>query len=173
MKKIWNYTTGLALSILIILVAVMYVPMIFKIEPLIVLSGSMEPNYPIGSMVFVKPVSSDEIEVGDTITFYVNDETLVTHRVASIDEENKCYVTKGDANETVDASTVRFSSVIGKPIICIPKIGFFADKINHKSGKILYITAIICLVILMYIGDLIWGEESEKGKKKCLRPQKS
>ena len=67
MKKIWNYTTGLALSILIILVAVMYVPMIFKIEPLIVLSGSMEPNYPIGSMVFVKPVSSDEIEVGDTL----------------------------------------------------------------------------------------------------------
>ena len=54
-----------------------------------VLSGSMEPEYHVGSVVYVEKSSIDDIEVGDVITFYINDNTVVTHRVIDKDNDDK------------------------------------------------------------------------------------
>lgn len=49
--------------------------------PLAVLSGSMEPQYPVGSLIFVRPVAAEDVKLGDPITFYMADgRTLATHR---------------------------------------------------------------------------------------------
>ena len=69
---------------------------------------------------------------------------------------------KGDANEVNDGNPVSFDDVLGVPIINIPKLGIFADWLSHKSGKIIYVTVIIVVTILMFMGDIIWSDDNEK-----------
>lgn len=161
-KKIWNFLTTTILVILLLLVAVLYLPKFIGINPLIVLSGSMEPLYTTGSVLYVNEKYTDDIEVGDVITFYIDDDTLVTHRVVEVDSNNRCYITKGDANEVQDGTPVSFDDVLGVPIFSIPKFGIFADYISHKSGKIIYVTIIIVVTILMFMGDIIWSNDDNK-----------
>ena len=91
--------------------------------PYAVLSGSMEPAFHVGSLIYVKSVDPEDIKVGDAITFRLSGEdTAATHRVIEIDRENQCFYTKGDANETPDASPVPYSSVLGRAVFTVPKL---------------------------------------------------
>ena len=166
LKKIWNYVSTSILIIMLVLVAILYIPKFFGITPLIVLSGSMEPSYPKGSLLYVNEHVAGNVEVGDAITFYIDEDTLVTHRVVEIDEISCTYVTKGDANEVNDGEPVDFNDVLGVPIIDIPKLGILADRLSQTSGKILYVTAIIVVTILMFMGDIIWSDKKEKENDK-------
>ena len=165
MKKVWNFITTTVLLVLILTIGVIFVPKFFGIEPMIVLSGSMEPTYHVGSLLYVKDANPDEIKEGDPITFYISDDTLVTHRVVEVDTVNKQYTTKGDANETIDGAPVFFDQVLGTPVFNIPKLGYLGDKLSSLSGKIIYITIIVVVFILMFLGDLIWPEQKEEKKK--------
>ncbi|MEE1078912.1 MAG: signal peptidase I [Agathobacter sp.] len=165
MKKVWNFITTTVLLVLILTIGVIFVPKFFGIEPMIVLSGSMEPTYHVGSLLYVKDANPDEIKEGDPITFYISDDTLVTHRVVEVDTVNKQYTTKGDANETIDGAPVFFDQVLGTPVFNIPKLGYLGDKLSSLSGKIIYITIIVVVIILMFLGDLIWPEQKEEKKK--------
>ena len=165
MKKVWNFITTSVLLVLILTIGVIFVPKFFGIEPMIVLSGSMEPTYHVGSLLYVKDANPDEIKEGDPITFYISDDTLVTHRVVEVDTVNKQYTTKGDANETIDGAPVFFDQVLGTPVFNIPKLGYLGDKLSSLSGKIIYITIIVVVIILMFLGDLIWPEQKEEKKK--------
>ena len=53
--------------------AVLYIPRLMGLKTYKVLSGSMEPEYHVGSVVYVEKSLIDDIEVGDVITFYIND----------------------------------------------------------------------------------------------------
>lgn len=162
MKKLWNFVTTAVLIVLLSLVAIMYVPKFMGFNPMIVLSGSMEPTYHVGSLLYVKGTDTDKIKVGDPITFYLDDnETLVTHRVIKIDEETKAFYTQGDANEVEDGSAISPDKVLGVPVFNIPKIGYVADKISGMSGKIMYVTIIVAVLILMLMGDVIWSDDKK------------
>ena len=164
MKKVWNFTTTAVLIVLLAFIAIMYVPKLVVIEPMIVLSGSMEPAYSVGSLLYVRHMDASSIKAGDPVTFYLDDNTLVTHRVVKIDEKNKCFTTKGDANNIEDGSAVSFDNVIGKPVFNIPIAGYLADRVSQPMGKIIYIAAIITDMILIYMGDLIWSAEKDGGE---------
>ena len=67
----------------------------------------LEPTYHTGSLIYVKEVDPYTIEVGQPITFMLNENTVATHRVVGIvpDEEDPTVIrfrTKGDANEAED-----------------------------------------------------------------------
>lgn len=165
MKKVWNFVTTTILVILLLLVAIMFVPKIFGIEPMIVLSGSMEPTYHVGSLLYVRDCDALDIEVGDSITFHIDESTVVTHRVIEIDEVNRTFCTQGDANEIADGAPVSFDNFVGKPIFNIPKLGYLGDKLSTLRGKIIFVTIIVVDTILMFMGDFIWSEENESEKK--------
>ena len=74
------------------------------LTPYAVLSGSMEPEYPVGSLVYVKAVDPLDVEVGDAITFSLPSGTLVTHQVYQIDAESRAFRTQGIANIASDGS---------------------------------------------------------------------
>lgn len=165
MKKIWDLVTVTFLILLLAGIAVLYVPQWFGIEPMIVLSGSMEPTYPVGSLLYVKQIQTDSIKKGDVITFLLDGQTPVTHRVVEVDKKTRTCTTKGDANNTVDGSPVAFEQVIGTPAFHVKKAGYLADKISRPAGKIGYIAAIVVDLILMVMGDLIWPESKKEGRK--------
>lgn len=84
--KIWNVITTL-LVVFVMLMAVLLVGVrLIGLTPYAVLSGSMEPTYHVGSLIYVKDTDPADIEIGDPITFVVNEDLLVaTHRV--VDKE--------------------------------------------------------------------------------------
>lgn len=160
-NKIWNIVITIALIAMVVAVGLIFVPKFFGNEPLIVLSGSMEPTYPVGSVLYVSHIDKAEVKDGTPITFYLDDETLVTHRVVRINDDGT-YVTKGDNNDIEDAGSVSFDRILGTPKFHIVKLGILADKLSSTSGKIVYGTILVVIVILMFIGDIIFSEEKKK-----------
>ena len=159
--KIWKIVSTIILIVLIALVATMVLPRVFGIKPLVVLSGSMEPKFHVGSLLYVEKASPDDVEVGDAITFYLGDsDTVVTHRIVVKDQTNQTFTTKGDANEENDGAPVPYSNLIGKAIFSIPYLGFLAAYLTTRTGTIVLITAIIVVLILTFIPDLL-KEDSE------------
>lgn len=167
LKKIWN-VAGTVLVVLVVLLAVALVGVrLVGVRTYCVLSGSMEPVYPTGSLLYVRSVDPFSLSVGDAITFMADEKTVVTHRIIEIipDDEDKDVVrfrTQGDANETPDGAPVHCKNVIGKPLFAIPKLGYFADFIQNPPGLYLAIGAAAVLVVLVFLPDLF---DDKKGKK--------
>ena len=69
MKKVWNFVTTAILIVLLLGIAIMYIPKIFGIQPMIVLSGSMEPTYHVGSLLYIKNADANEKEDGSPVSF--------------------------------------------------------------------------------------------------------
>lgn len=142
--------------------ALICVPMIVKYRPLVVLSGSMEPTFKTGSIIYYKVVKQEEIKAGDIITFRIND-TFVSHRVNSID--NYLYETKGDANNTVDALKIKYSDIVGKDAnFCIPLLGYYVKYINDNM-YLLVIVAIILVLEFILSNIPAFNKEEAKEKK--------
>lgn len=137
---------------------------LFGLENFIVLTGSMEPVYHIGSMVYVKPAAADELEVGDAITFRLDEGTAATHRIVEIiDNEGAVqYRTKGDANETVDGRLISESDVIGKVVFTIPYIGYLASFIQTGAGRAAAVAYGAFILLMMILSELIFGEDKNK-----------
>lgn len=114
----------------------------------IVQSGSMEPALKVGSIVFTR--TEPDYNKGDIITFSAgNSDTLITHRVTDITTENgeELYITKGDANEEIDAGKVSPSQVIGKSFISIPGFGYFADFVRTPKGFVAFVVIPASIII--------------------------
>ena len=124
MKKFIKIVTDILLVIVLVIAAVLYIPRLMGLKTYKVLSGSMEPKYHVGSVVYVEKSSFDDIEVGDVITFYINDNTVVTHRVIDKDNDTESFHTKGDANETEDGGSVAYDKVVGKVVLNVPYLGY-------------------------------------------------
>jgi len=167
MKAAYKVLTNIILVILIVLAALMVLPKVVGMTPLAVLSGSMEPTYHVGSLVYVKSVDPSEVKQGDTITFKISDDTMVTHRVVAVDTVNQCFYTKGDANNTVDGGNVTYDNLVGKPLFTVPYLGYLAVYAQTKSGMIILVTIILVVLILTFLPDFLFEKDDEdEGKKK-------
>lgn len=150
---------------------------IFGIKTFTVLSGSMEPEYPVGSMIYVRPKDYKDLKVGDVISYVANSEkTVVTHRIVDIkvdetDPEVLRFKTKGDANSAADSNLVHYKNVIGTPVVVIPYLGYFAHVIQQPPG--IYIALVVGTLLLAWAflpGTL---EERRKTARKSIANQKS
>lgn len=170
--KIWNIVSWI-LVLMVVLLAVLLVGVrAIGLTPYAILSGSMEPTYHVGSIIYVKSVPADEIEVGDPITFVLNEDLVVaTHRVIDIDAENERFYTQGDANNAPDGNPVHWNNLLGKPMFSIPKLGYFSDWITNPPGMYIGITAAVVLIILMFLPDMLKKADESDKKKAALKKQ--
>ncbi|MBR5981218.1 MAG: signal peptidase I, partial [Firmicutes bacterium] len=106
LKKIWNAVATVFVVLIVILAMALVGARLVGFRVFSVLSGSMEPTYHVGSLIYVKNVDPQEIKVGDPITFVLDESLAVaTHRVVEIhtgDDGMLRFKTKGDANDTPD-----------------------------------------------------------------------
>lgn len=162
-RKIWNVITNL-LVIFVVFFAILTIGVrLVGLEPYVVLSGSMEPVFQTGSVIYVKDIDAEELQEGDIITFRLNEDTVATHRIIEVLEETgeTAFRTKGDANDVADGSAVYASQVIGTPIFTIPYLGYLMSYIQTTSGRYAVITACAVLVLLMILPDMIFGKEKK------------
>ncbi len=133
--------------------------------PLAVLSGSMEPQYPVGGLIFVRPVAAKDVKVGDPITFYMADgRTLATHRVTQVDEASQSFKTKGDANAVEDQGTVSFNRLVGSPQFSIPLVGYVSIFVRTAQGKIILGAVVLVLVLLAFLPGRLMKTNASKRK---------
>ena len=119
---------------------------------LAVVSGSMEPEIPTGSLVYVKGANPEEIQEDEIIAFYAARDpgTIVTHRVVENHKEEQELITKGDANNINDMNPTRYQNFIGRVEFHLPYIGFVTQMMTSVPGKIA-VGSMIGLAIALHI----------------------
>lgn len=172
-----RFINGIATTavVIIVIMTILLVGIrVVGVQPYTVLSGSMEPTYHTGSLIYVKSVDPWELKAGDVITFMLDEDTLATHRIVEVvpdptDSTTIRFMTKGDANEYADSMPVHYKNVVGTPIFTIPYLGYVANYVQNPPG--LYVAIAICaiFILLAFLPDLFEEDPSKKkgkGKKK-------
>jgi len=161
-KKIWNVVSTV-LVVLIVLCAVFLMgSRLMGYACYNVISPSMEPEYMVGDLIYVKDVDPATIKEGDVITFVVNEDLIVgTHRVVRVDAENQRFYTKGDANQIEDQNPVHFNNVIGVPQFSIPKLGYVSDFVQNPPGMYITIAVGILLILAVFLPDMLGKKKQE------------
>lgn len=155
LKKIWNTVTTVLVVLFVLLAVFLMGSRIMGYKVFTVISGSMEPEYSVGDLIYVKSIAPTDVKVGDPITFVLNENLVVaTHRVIEIDAENERYYTKGDANDAPDAQPVHFNNLIGKPEFAIPKLGYVSDFVQNPPGMYITIGIAVLLIGIIFLPDL-------------------
>ena len=167
-KKIWKCITSVLVALVVIIALLLVGARLFGLQVFTVLSGSMEPTYHVGSLIYVKDVDPFELESGDVITFMLDENTVATHRIVEVvpDEEDDSVVrfrTKGDANENADGSLVHYKNVIGSPVFTIPQLGYVASFIQNPPGMYYAIALGAVLLAMVFLPDL-FGDDKKKKK---------
>ena len=170
MKKLWNFITTLLVAAAVVLAVALAGVRLAGIQVYTVLSGSMEPTYHTGSVIYVKKVDYTTLRVGDPITFMVDEHTVATHRIVDIipDDEDPTvlrFVTKGDANANADAGTVHYKNIIGTPVFTVPYLGYVVNYIQHPPGTYVAIAAGAVLLMLVFLPDLFDDQPSSRPRR--------
>lgn len=138
LSGLWRGTTaGLLGLVLLLALIVIVIPRIVGGVPLTVLSGSMEPVLPVGSLAVVLPVEAEDVRIGDVITYlpHPDDPTAITHRVLAITHRadgGLTFTTQGDANSAPDAPVQDFQ-VRAKVWYSVPWLGDVNDIVNGNA----------------------------------------
>jgi len=133
-----------------------------------VLSGSMEPELQVGSLVVSRPVKPETIEVGDIIIFrpISMGESLITHRVIGIGRRSSLYFeTKGDANDKPDPFTVPARNLVGKVSFHAPYWGYFTEFLKSPFGFIFAIVIPGIILFAMYVVS-VWRALAQTRKQR-------
>ena len=169
-KKIGNVVTTVLVVAVVLLAIALAGVRLFGLQVYTVLSGSMEPAYHVGALLYDKKVDPAQLRPGDVITFMLDEETIVTHRIVEVvpDEEDPSVIrfrTKGDANAAEDGSLVHYKNVLGTPVFTIPKLGYFASFVQQPPGLYVAIAFGAVLVLLAFLPDLLGDDKKKKGKR--------
>ena len=126
------------------------IPNILGLYGFTVSTGSMEPAIKTGDYLISRKVKSDDIKVGDIITF-IDENTIITHRVSEIINQNEetMFITKGDGNNVEDDTTVMSENIVSKYVFKVPMLGYILDYFKYMNpiSKV-GILELICLFYL-------------------------
>lgn len=156
------------LAVIVILAVALLGARLVGYQTYTVLSGSMDPTYSTGSIIYVKELAPEELEVNDPISFTISENTVVTHRIIEVlpDEDHSetiYFRTKGDANKSADGELVRSENVLGKVVFSIPLLGFVLHYLAQSPGKYLVIAGALLLVFLSILPEIL-GENNNGTK---------
>lgn len=157
MKQFFHISGSILLVMLILICIPFTVPKAFGLSIYEVITDSMTPEYPVGSVIYVEKIQPEKVKVDDVITFSIGTDTsqVMTHRVVAIDSENQTFTTKGDANKDVDVSPVAFQRVLGKPVYSIKHMGVWVQVFESTEGRVLLGVLLVLVFALWLAGDHI------------------
>lgn len=137
-----------------------------------VVSGSMEPALPVGSVVYVESAGVSQIRAGDIIAF--DDEgTVVTHRVIESRPQEGAFITKGDANQSLDIKPTPYWKLIGRVKLCIPLLGRVLSLYAVPEGKLALGTFALSGLLLRVLGSRLYARAAAKGRKETAQKEEN
>ena len=137
------------------------VPSVFGFSVLQVKTGSMLPEYEIGTIVITKTVDANELQVGDVISFYSMDKDIAgevnTHRIEKIehggDDNAPYFTTKGDNNSQVDKQKVWPSQIVGKVVYNLGTVSGSVIGVFQNPNVIFFV--IVLPLIFITFGEAV------------------
>ena len=165
-KKIINAISTLFIILIVILAFLLAGVRLIGYTPYTVLSGSMEPTYHVGSLIYVKEIDPATLKVGDALTFTLSNGAIVTHKIIEIQNADNpaklSFRTQGEANDTPDGNPVSPSDIIGKPEFSIPYLGCVSNFVQNPPGTYVTICFIVIILALIFLPDLIPSDNEKK-----------
>ena len=155
---------GGAVNLTVLLVFLAFIawftlPRILGWQPQVVLSGSMEPTLPVGSVAFVEPKTAGQVRVGDVLTFRHpdNPQTRVTHRITEIvrDGGGLAFKTKGDASQVEDPWLVPAANMVGTVRWDVPYLGYVKNHVQTPWGFLLLVGAPAAYIVLGEVHNIV------------------
>ena len=177
------YAVGLIMMLLVVALCLpLALPRLLGFEAYAIISGSMEPQIPVGSLVYAKAMAPEEVEAGDVIVFYGGraGEAVTTHRVVENRNADREFITRGDANAGDDMEARPYESLIGRVEHILPHFGRLSLMMSMASGK----TGMVCFLGAALIFCILGGvlkkddregqpEDKEAGKDSGREPAKA
>lgn len=155
-------------AVAVIVVAVL-IPRIAGATPYTILTGSMQPAYPPGTLVVVRPVDDiDDLSVGDVVTVQLEsgEETVVTHRIAQIQHRadgQTQFITKGDANDVPDAEPRMPVQVRGQVWYSVPYLGYVSTALSGSQRS--WLVTAIAVGLIGYAAWMFTGAWRERRRR--------
>lgn len=162
-KSLWSYIglfVSAALLILVVALAAVaiVIPKLAGALPMTVLTSSMQPGLPPGTLIIVKPVNPDDLAIGDVATYQIESGKpgVITHRILSINliaSGERTFVFMGDNNGVADPEAVREVQIQGKLWYSIPLIGWVNNLVNGANK--VWIFPVIAGLLFAYAGYML------------------
>jgi signal peptidase len=145
-------TTAAVVLLAALAVVLVVLPKATGSVPLTVLTESMEPTLPPGTLVVVRPTPIDDVHVGDVVTYQIasGEPAVVTHRVTSVtsaSDGTRRLRTQGDANAEPDARPVQAAQVRGVVWYSVPWVGYANQLVNGSRG---WLVPTVAVSLLLY-----------------------
>ena len=154
----WSFVIAVA-AVLMVTVAV---PRFAGATPYTVLTSSMAPGMPSGTLVVVEPVDPDQLGVGTVITYQLESgkADVVTHRVVAVEsaiDGERTFVTQGDANDVADPEPVRAVQIKGERWYAVPYLGHVNKLLSGSQRQVaVYVVGSLLLAYaaFMFTGSI-------------------
>ena len=153
----FGLSTGLLLIVAALAVVLIVVPKATGSMPLTVLTQSMEPTLPPGTLLVVRPTPVEDIQVGDVVTYQIvsGQPAVISHRVVSVSSSSdggRTFVLKGDNNAKADPHPVAAAQIRGVVWYSIPEVGVVNQLVNGSRS---WLIPTVAGVLLAYGGMMI------------------
>lgn len=173
-RGLWHYLgLGVSGAMLVIVLAlgalVIVVPAVSGGTALTVLTQSMEPQLPPGTLIIIHPTPIDQIKIGDVLTYQIKsgESAVVSHRVISRSVDTKgrtTFITKGDNNDLPDAGPVQKVQIKGTLWYSIPWLGYVNNLVGGQGRSLLI--PLVAVALFIYAGYLLASSVAGSLKKK-------
>ncbi|RVW05625.1 signal peptidase I [Rhodococcus xishaensis] len=171
---VWGWVKSIVswlvlLALVGILALTIVIPRIAGATPFTVLTGSMVPTYPPGTLIVVKPEDPVALEAGDVITFQKEsgNPEVVTHRIVMVRQNSqgeRTFVTQGDANPVRDTNPVVPEQVRGKVWYSVPYMGHVNTLITGQQRELM--VTVVVGALLIYAGSMFIGAARDRSRQK-------
>ena len=148
---------NLGLGLVMLVALAFLLPSLMGLQRYVIMGGSMEGTYDLGSVVFEEVVPVEDLRVGDVITYVPPAEsgidTLVTHRIPEIDGAD--FRTQGDANPAVDPWTFQLTAATQPRVVAhVPYVGFAFMALADRGTRMALIGLPAALIALWSLVEL-------------------
>lgn len=166
----WAVIVG---CVLVIVVAVV-VPRLAGATPYTVLTGSMQPDLPPGTLVVVKLVDPEDLRTGDVVTIQLQSgkSGFVTHRVVAVGtslDGDLSFTTQGDANEVPDGDVRNPEQIRGKLWYSVPYLGHVNTALTgsqRQTAVYVVAAALLGYATWMFLGAVRGSTSHDNGKRR-------
>ncbi|MEL4319587.1 signal peptidase I [Leifsonia sp. YIM 134122] len=171
---------GLLAVVIGLAIALIVVPKIAGATPMTVLTQSMEPSLPPGTLLVVRPVDPADVRMGDVITYQIRsgDPAVITHRVIGIQaasDGSYSFTTKGDNNDVADPTVIE-PQVQGRLWYSVPLVGYVNAAVNGDARSWIVpmiAVALFCYAAFMIVSGIIVSMRRRRREMDAAEPEAS
>ena len=158
---------------LALLLAVVGIPRVANATPYTILTSSMRPLMPPGSLVVAKETDPTTLKAGDVVTYQLRsgEPEVVTHRIKSVQQDAKghrTFITKGDNNPKPDPKPILAEQIRGRVWYAVPYIGYLNQLITGKQHMIA--VYVVASLLFAYAGWMMIGGFRDRRRERNTPP---